>query len=77
MTEMKYFIYKKNIKELSEVCGEDFVLDIKKNLKNKNKQKNEIMFYGDKEGGDGDIIVKNTNHELTDEYIKEIIKILK
>lgn len=73
MTEMKYFKNKNNIKELAQVCGRDFVFDIKDNLKKKKRQKNEIYFYGELEGGDGDVIVKGAEHELSDRYIQEII----
>jgi hypothetical protein len=33
--------------------------------------------HGDEEGEDkADVFVKNTEHELTDEYLKEILKLL-
>jgi hypothetical protein len=32
--------------------------------------------YGDKEDEKADIIVANTGHEISEKYIKEIIKIL-
>lgn len=77
MTPLKYFKFEKNIKELIAVCGKSLVQDIVKNLKNKRKLKNEVYFYGEKENTKGDIIVKNTGHELTKNYLEEIKKVFK
>lgn len=76
MTPLKYFKNKKDILELVKVCGKSLVQDTVKNLKNKRKLRNEIMFYGEKENTKGDILVKNTGHELTKNYLHEIVKVL-
>lgn len=75
-TEMKYFKNKKDIKTLAKVWSKPQVLDLVKNLHHKTKLKNEVYFYGDQEKVAGDIIIKNTGHELTANYLQAIKKFL-
>ena len=64
-----------NREALIDLLGLDFVNDIRDYLKPKHKALKQTIMYGDKEGEDmADIFVKNTEHELTDEYLKEIVK---
>jgi len=45
-------------------------------LKPRHKARKQTIIYGAKEGEKADILVKNTEHEITDNYIKEILKLL-
>lgn len=63
-------------KSLIEITGSEFVDDIITSLKLTNKAQKQVMLYGDHETEPADILVPNTEHELTDVYIKEIKKIL-
>ena len=75
MTPLKYFTDKKLFNDISNAIGMSLTKDIIKNLQKKNKSKKEITMYGEKEENhSASIIVKNTGHKLTDEYINEIIK---
>ena len=66
-----------NREALIELLGEEFVNDVRDYLKPKHKALRQVVMYGDKEGETiADIFVKNTEHELTDEYLKEIVKLL-
>lgn len=67
----------KNRDLLIELLGKNFVNDIRDYLKPKNKALRQTIMYGDKEGETkADIFVKNTGHEISNKYIKEIIKII-
>jgi len=35
-----------------------------------------VLMYGDKENEKANIIVKNTDHEISENYIKEILKLI-
>jgi hypothetical protein len=61
---------------LADVVGNNFVNDVKKNLKNKIKAKRNILIYGDKEGEKGDFIIKNTDHEISKNYIKKVLELI-
>lgn len=61
---------------LIDLAGSEFVEDITANLHPSNKARRQTVMYGELEGGAGDIIVPNTEHELADDYIQEITKLL-
>lgn len=63
-------------KALVDLAGSEFVEDVIENLKIENLAQKQTVFYGDKEGEKADVLVANTDHELNDEYIKEIGLIL-
>jgi esterase/lipase len=77
MTILDDFKKGKNREALIELLGISFVDDVRDYLKQKHKALKQTIMYGDKEGEDkADVLVKNTEHELTDEYLKEILKLL-
>ena len=76
MTPLRHFKGGQDEKLLIEVVGKSFVDDVKKNLKENNNTKKEISIYGDKENELADIFVLNTDHEINENYIKEIEKII-
>jgi dienelactone hydrolase len=61
---------------LIDLAGEEFVDDILHNLKKSHKAKRQTVLYGDQEGEHADILVKETDHELTDNYVVEVLKLL-
>jgi len=63
-------------KALIDLAGSKFVNDVAKNLNLKHKAKKQTIIYGDLEEEPGDILVTNTEHELNENYIKEIARIL-
>lgn len=63
-------------KALIELTGADFVQDIVANPKPDHRARKQTVMYGDRENEMGDILVPNTEHELTDNYIEEIAKML-
>ena len=63
-------------KALVDLAGSKFVNDVIKNLSSKHQAKKQTIMYGDLEKERGDILVPNTQHELSDQYIKEIAQIL-
>jgi|SRR3989344_3580766 len=67
---------KKIKKALVDLLGAKFVNDVVKKLSPKHKAKKQTIIYGDLEEEDGDILVKDTQHELTANYLKEIKKII-
>jgi hypothetical protein len=77
MTTLHDFKKGKNRDALIELLGMDFVDDVRDYLKPKHKAVKQTIMYGDKEGEDkADVFVKNTEHELTNEYLREILKLL-
>ncbi|MEI8249496.1 MAG: hypothetical protein WCG07_03320 [Candidatus Taylorbacteria bacterium] len=79
MTPLVYFKGGKKEKLLIDAIGKKAVFDIKKHLKTENRARNRTIFYGDKEGislGGADVLVKNTEHEISPNYIKEILKVI-
>lgn len=60
---------------LIELAGQQFVNDIAQNLK-PHQAKKQTIIYGDLENETGDILVLNTEHELTDSYIKVIKELI-
>lgn len=63
-------------KSLEDLVGSDFVDDLIQNLNATHQAKRQTVMYGDQEEEEADILVGNTEHELTDNYIEEIAKIL-
>lgn len=61
---------------LIDILGPDFVNDVRDNLQPGHKANKQTIIYGDKENEPGDIIVSNTDHEITQAYISEIEKII-
>jgi len=76
MTPHYSFTDRKIKKTLVEITGAKFVNDVIKNLKPKHKATKQTIMYGALEKEVGDILVPKTQHELTNEYIKEITKLL-
>lgn len=70
------FSDKKIKKALVDLIGKKIVDDVIKNLKTKTKAEKVVTIYGDKEGERADILVKNTDHEITENYLKVLNKIL-
>ena len=76
MTPHYSFKDKKIKKSLVDLTGKHFVNDIVKNLKPKNKAKKQTVLYGDLEEEAADFLVKNTGHELNEEYLTTINKLI-
>lgn len=76
MTPLRHFQGGEQEKLLVDAIGKKIVDDVKKHLKSKTKSKS-ILMYGDKEKEKANVIVKNTNHEISENYIKEILKLIK
>ena len=76
MTPHYSFKDKEVKKALVDLLGVQFVEDVTKYLKKKNKAKKQTIIYGDKEEEKADILVSKTGHELSDNYIKVIKKLL-
>ena len=76
MTPHYSFKDKKIKKALVDLLGTKFVNDVIKILEPKHKAKKQTIMYGDLEDEKGDIIVSKTEHELTENYINEIKKLL-
>lgn len=75
MTILSDFKKGENREALIDLLGTDFVDDVRDYLKPKHKALKQTIMYGDKEEEDiADVFVKNTEHELTDEYLKEILR---
>jgi len=67
---------KKIKKALVDLLGTSFVNDVIKNLNLKHRAKKQTIMYGDLEEEHGDILVAKTEHELSEQYIKEVVNIL-
>ncbi len=76
MTPLYSFKDKEMRKALIDLLGADFIDDVIKNLKTKNKALNQISIYGDKEEEDGDILVPKTGHRLNERYNKIITDLI-
>lgn len=63
-------------KALIELAGDKFVNDIVENLKKNHMADQKTILYGDQEDESADILVQDTDHELTDNYINELAKLL-
>ena len=75
MTPFRHFGGGEQEKILREVIGKKILDDIKNNLQNKIKSPS-VLIYGDKENEKGDILIKNTDHRISENYIVEIKKLL-
>ncbi len=75
MTPLRHFKGGEQEKMLREVIGKKILDDIKNNLQNKLKSPS-VLIYGDKENEKGDILIKNTDHRISKNYIMEIKKLL-
>lgn len=75
MTPLRHFKGGEQEKMLVDAIGKKVVEDIKRHLKPKIKSK-KVLLYGDKENEKADIFVKNTDHEISQNYIKEILKLI-
>lgn len=73
MTPLSCFKDREVRKALIDILGLKFVNDVKKNLKPTHKAKKQTILYGDKEEEKADILVPTTGHEISGEYIKEIM----
>jgi hypothetical protein len=76
MTPLRHFQGGPQEKILVDVVGKKLVNDVKENLKPRIKSRS-VSMYGDKENEKGDVIVSNTDHEISDNYINKIIEIIK
>lgn len=76
MTPLVCFRDKKMKKGLVDLLGSEYVDDVKKNLFPHHQALKQTVIYGDKEEESGDILVPNTEHELSAAYIKEIAKLM-
>lgn len=59
------------------LCGKEFVDDMKDSLKEKTMAKRTVVIYGDREGESADVLVEDTEHELTNNYLNEIENVIK
>lgn len=76
MTPLRHFQGGEQEKLLVDAIGEKTVNDIKRHLKPEIKSES-ILMYGDKENEKADILVKNTDHEISKNYIEEILKLIR
>ena len=73
MTPVETFFDTQKTAELAEVTGIEFANDIAKHISKELLTESKIIMYGDQEGEIvADIFVKDTEHELTPEYIRQI-----
>ncbi len=76
MTPLEYFKGGKKERLLVDAIGIRTVLDVKKHLKSVHKARKQTIMYGDKEEESADILVKNTQHEISLNYVKAVIKLI-
>ena len=76
MTPHYSFTDRKIKKALVDLTGPRFVKDIVNNLTPEHRAKKQTVLYGDREDELGDILVSDTDHELSDNYIKTVARIL-
>lgn len=76
MTPQHNFTDPKTKRDLIDLVGDQIVTDINLNLKRKHRARRQTILYGDLEQEQADILVPNTAHELTNNYIKEIKKLI-
>jgi hypothetical protein len=62
--------------QLIELVGEGMVSDIVTNLQPATLAIEKIVLYGDREDESADVLVADTEHELTSNYISEIGKLI-
>lgn len=61
---------------LVELLGKDFVEDLEQNLKEDTQAQKVTTMYGVHEDEEADVLVPDTEHELTETYIESITKLL-
>lgn len=76
MTPHYSFTEKEILKALVDLAGDEFIYDIINNLENKHNSDKQTILYGDREAEPADILVRDTDHELTESYINEIVRLL-
>lgn len=78
MTFFRSFHEKEDKEALIDLLGEAFIEDIVKHLTEENRAEKQTRLYGDQEGDDGiaDILVTETDHELTRKYIQKVAMLL-
>lgn len=76
MTPHYSFTDKEILTALVDLTGNEFVSDIVNNLKDKHYSNKQTVLYGDREDEPADVLVKDTDHELTENYINEIAGLL-
>lgn len=76
MTPHYSFKDRKIKKALIDLAGSRFVSDISRNLALKHHAKKQTILYGDQEDESGDILVPDTDHELSAKYIQAVARIL-
>ncbi|HET8575196.1 MAG TPA: hypothetical protein VFM02_03455 [Candidatus Paceibacterota bacterium] len=76
MTPRHNFTDPEILKDFYDLCGREFVDDIKANLSETHKAEKQTILYGEKEEEPGDILIPETEHELTKNYLEEIKKLL-
>ena len=63
-------------KALVDLLGEPYVADIQTKLLPSHKAQKQVILYGDKEGESADILVEDTEHELSANYLERIASLL-
>ncbi len=76
MTPHYSFMDRKIKKALVDLAGSRFVDDIIDNLAPEHHAKKQTILYGDREDEPADILVPDTDHELTPKYIAAVARIL-
>ena len=76
MTPHASFVDAEIKQALVDLTGSECTEDVINHLTPSHKAQKQILMYGDQEGEPADILVPNTEHEITDEYIEEILKLL-
>lgn len=75
MTPLRHFRGGAQEQILVDAVGRKLVADVKEHLKPRTKSR-KLLMYGDKEGERADVTVRNTDHEITGSYIKEILRLV-
>jgi hypothetical protein len=75
MTPLRHFRGGEQERILADVIGKRYLDDIKKNLKPKIKSPG-ILIYGDKENEKADFLIKDTDHEISKNYIDKTLEII-
>jgi hypothetical protein len=76
MTQLHAFKDREMKNALIELLGKPFVQDVIKHLNPRHKARKQTILYGALEEEPADILVPNTEHELTTQYLAAIKKLL-
>lgn len=76
MTPHYSFVLPEIKKALVDRVGSEFVEDVISNLVSINQANRQTLMYGSLEKEPGDVIVSDTEHDLNNNYIKEVIKLI-